>query len=153
MPWVRLPQNKGREPARDGYAPTMRTALVALPWALVLVFASVGCPRAGTDPAATTATAAPSPEWWMSLKDGKLHRGLDEAPIGLYAAGNMENGRFAPGGEIEGDGPLGAPGTEGWLDLATGAFIARGQPKPPPPFVEGAMTPSGFSPGSRKVVY
>lgn len=113
----------------------------------------VGCPKAGTDPAATTATAAPSPSWWMSLKDGKLHRGIDEAPIGLYAAGTMEGERFLPGGDIEGQGPIGESGNEGWLDLATGKFIAKGEPQPPPPFIEGAMTPSGFSPKSRKVTY
>jgi hypothetical protein len=111
------------------------------------------CPRAGTDPQATTATAAPSPPWWMSLKDGELHRGLDEAPIGLYAPGDMEGDRFMPGGDIEGDGPIGAAGTPGWLDLRTGRFIAKGEPQPPPPFIEGAMTPSGFSPKSRKVTY
>jgi len=118
-----------------------------------------GCPRAGTDPQSTTATAAPSPPWWMSLKDGKLHRGLDEAPIGLYAAGDVSDeeggkqGVFVPGGEIEGDGPIGAPGTAGWLDLQTGRFVEKGQPQPPPPYVEGNMTPGGFSPRSRKVAY
>lgn len=115
------------------------------------------CPKAGTD-AATTATAAPSPPWWMSLKDGKLHRGLDEAPIGLYAAGDVEKApdgteRFVPGGDIEGQGPIGAEGTKGWLDLATGKFIAGTEPKPPPPYIEGTMTPGGFSPASRKIAY
>ena len=131
-------------------------ALVALA-TLVAGALGAGCPKAGTD-AATTATAAPSPPWWMSLKDGKLHRGLDEAPIGLYAAGDVEEGpdgaeRFVPGGDIEGQGPVGAEGTRGWLDLATGRFVAATEPKPPPPYVEGAMTPSGFSPSTRKVTY
>jgi hypothetical protein len=130
-------------------------ALCALMFA-VTTFFFAGCPKAGTD-SATTATAAPSPPWWMSLKDGRLHRGLDEAPIGLYAAGDVEKTgdieRFVPGGDIEGQGPIGAPGTEGWLDLATGKFITSTEPKPPPPFVEGTMTPSGFSPKTRKISY
>lgn len=130
--------------------------LVALAFILSLVATTTACPKAGTD-AATTATAAPSPPWWMSLKDGRLHRGLDEAPIGLYAAGDVEKvadaERFVPGGDVEGQGPVGAPGTEGWLDLATGKFIASTEPKPPPPYVEGAMTPSGFSPKTRKISY
>ena len=113
----------------------------------------VGCPKAGTDPAATTATAAPSPPWWMSIKDGKLHRGLDEAPIGLYAPGDMEGDRFVPGGEIEGSGPIDARGDEAWLDLATGKIIKAGEPLPPPPFVSGSLTPGGFSPASRTIHY
>jgi hypothetical protein len=127
----------------------MRSALLTL----AVVVTTLGCPKAGTDPAATTATAAPSPTWWMSLKDGKLHRGLDEAPIGLYAAGDMQGDRFAPAGDIEGDGPIGAGGDEGWLDLATGKFIAKSEPEPPPPSIAGHMTPSGFSPSSRKIRY
>jgi hypothetical protein len=120
---------------------------------LVALYGAAGCPKAGTDPAATTATAAPSPPWWMSLKDGKLHRGLDEAPIGLYVAGDMEDDRFSPGGDVEGDGPIGAAGEEGWLDLRTGAFVKRGEPEPPPPVVDGHRTPAGFSPTSRRVRY
>ena len=120
---------------------------------LLVVATTSGCPRAGTDPAATTATAAPSPPVWMSLKDGKLHSGLEEAPIGLYVGGDKQDGAFAPGGDIEGDGPIGANGEEGWLDLKTGTFVKKSEPQPPPPYVEGAMTPSGFSPKSRKVVY
>ena len=120
---------------------------------IFLVVTSLGCPKAGSDPAATTATAAPSPVWWMSMKDGKLHRGLDEAPIGLYAAGDMEGERFVPGGDIEGQGPVASDGTEGWLDLATGRFIAKGEPQPLTPYVPGAMTPSGFSPSTRKIAY
>lgn len=132
-------------------AMTLPRALASAAALLVVLVAA--CPKAGTDPQAATATAAPSPVWWMSLKDGKLHRGLDEAPIGLYAAGDMEGERFVPGGDIEGSGPLGAAGTEGWLDLATGKFIAKTEPAPPPPYIEGAMTPSGFSPKGRKVTY
>ena len=130
-------------------APVALAVIATLACAALLL---VACPKAGAD-AATTATAAPSPTWWMSLKDGKLHRGLDEAPIGLYAAGDVEAERFVPGGDIEGQGPIGAEGTAGWLDLATGKFIAHSEPQPPPPYLEGAMTPSGFSPKSRKVVY
>src|SRR4051794_38208970 len=93
--------------------------------AMCLVFGVVvvaACPKAGVDKA-ETATAAPSPPWWMSLKDGKLHRGLDEAPIGLYAAGDKTGDRFAPTGDVEGAGPVGESGTKGWLDLATGQFV------------------------------
>lgn len=125
-----------------------RVALVA-----ALATTTLACPQAGTDPAATTATAAPSPAWWMSVKDGKLHRGLDEAPIGLYAAGDMEGERFVPGGDIEGQGPVNSSGTEGWLDLTTGRFVPKTEAQPPSPYLEGAMTPSGFSPKSRKVAY
>lgn len=113
------------------------------------------CPKAGTDKA-ETATAAPSPPFWMSVKDGKLHRGLDEAPLGLYAAGDVDPttpNRFIPSGDVEGSGPVGASGKKGWLDLATGQFIDESAPKPPPPFVAGAMTPAGFSPSSRAVHY
>jgi hypothetical protein len=121
---------------------------------IVAGLALAACPKAGTDPAATTATAAPSPAWWLSFKDGKLHRGLDEAPIGLYAGGDMEGERFVPGGDIEGQGPVGsATGAEGWLDLATGRFIAKGEPQPPPPYVEGTLTASGFQPRSRRIAY
>ena len=119
----------------------------------VIVAAGLGCPKAGTDPAATTATAAPSPAWWMSMKDGKLHRGLDEAPIGLYLAGDLAGDRFVPGGDIEGQGPVTTEGTAAWLDLATGHFINEGEPPPPPPYVEGSMTKNGFSPKSRSVSY
>lgn len=129
---------------------TRTTLAVAL---VVGLASTLACPTAGTDPAATTATAAPSPAWWMSVKDGKLHRGLDEAPIGLYAAGDMEGERFVPGGDIEGQGPVGSSGTAGWLDLATGRFVPKTEAPPPPPSLEGAMTPSGFSPKSRKVAY
>jgi hypothetical protein len=111
------------------------------------------CPKAGTDPAATTATAAPSPPTWMSLRDGGLHSGLEEAPIGLYVGGDTVDGVFMPGGDVEGDGPIGAAGTPGFLDLKTGRFVPRGEPQPPPPYIEGAMTPHGFSPRSRKVAY
>lgn len=120
---------------------------------LVLV-AVVGaaCPKAGTE-AATTATAAPSPHWWMSVKDGKLHRGLDEAPIGLYVGGDMEGEQFTPGGPIEGSGPVGSTGEPVVLELRTGRFVKEGEPRPAPPYVEGALTPAGFSPRSRQVVY
>ena len=122
---------------------------VGLGWSVGL---TIGCPKAGVDKP-ETATAAPSPPWWISLKDGKLHRGLDEAPIGLYAAGDKSAERFVPTGDVEGAGPVGESGTKGWLDLATGQFVDTSKPKPPPPFIDGAMTPSGFSPASRKITY
>jgi hypothetical protein len=110
-----------------------------------------GCPKAGVDKA-ETATAAPSPPWWMSLKDGHVHRGLDEAPIGLYVTGDKTD-RFQPSGDVEGSGPVAATGEAGALDLVSGKFTKDSEPKPPPPYVDGAMTPSGFSPSSRKVHY
>jgi hypothetical protein len=119
---------------------------------VVAALGLLGCPKAGVDKA-ETATAAPSPPAWMSLKDGKVHRGLDEAPIGLYAAGDDEGGRFTPSGDVEGAGPIGESGTKGWLDLATGKFVPDTGPQPPPPFIDGTMTPSGFSPSSRKIHY
>ena len=130
----------------------MRAAFPAL-LVVVALLAFTACPKAGTDPQADTATAAPSPPWWLSIKDGKLHRGLDEAPIGLYASGDMNGERFAPGGNIEGAGPVGEKGTEAWLDLATGKVIKAGEPLPPPPYVAGNLTASGFSPSSRKIHY
>src|SRR3954469_15765342 len=117
----------------------LRTVLAMCLVVGVVVVAA--CPKAGVDKA-ETATAAPSPPYWMSLKDGKLHRGLDEAPIGLYAAGDVGTAssgrpgaeRFQPSGDIEGQGPLGEKsGTAGTLDLAPGPFVPDGQPKPPPP--------------------
>jgi hypothetical protein len=119
---------------------------------VVVTVALSACPKAGTDKA-ETATAAPSPAWWMSLKDGKLHRGLDEAPIGLYAAGDMQGERFVPNGDVEGAGPVGEAGTAGWLDLATGKFVDENGPKPPPPYIAGHRTPSGFSPEGRHITY
>ena len=127
-----------------------------LPAGLLLVLvglsAQLGCPRAGAD-SPTTATAAPSPSWWMSIKDGKLHRGLDEAPVGLYLGGDLEGEQFAPGGDIEGSGALGAAGEPVVLELRTGRVVKAGEPRPAPPLVDGALTPSGFSPKTRKVTY
>src|SRR5947199_237065 len=54
----------------------LERTLLALSLVLGLVVVAA-CPKAGVDKA-ETATAAPSPPWWMSLKDGKLHRGLDD---------------------------------------------------------------------------
>src|SRR5690349_3536124 len=54
------------------YVVPMRTFAVVVFAVLVAVVS--GCPKAGVDKS-TTATAAPSPPYWMSLKDGKLHRG------------------------------------------------------------------------------
>ncbi len=141
-------------PAPRARATRITAAVVVALGAMAM---ATGCPKAGVDKP-TTATAAPSPPWWMSIKDGKLHRGLDEAPIGLYAAGEQAGadggaGRFVPGGDIEGSGPIGDKGTPGFLDLATGTFVNKSEPHPPPPYIEGAMTPSGFSPASRHVVY
>lgn len=129
--------------------------LTALSWTALSWTALSGlaaCPKAGTE-AATTATAAPSPNWWMSLKDGQLHRGLDEAPIGLYVGGDMEGGQFSPGGNIEGSGPLGAKGEPALMDLRSGRISKTSEPRPAPPFVEGTLTPAGFSPRSRTVTY
>lgn len=121
--------------------------------ALLAVGAALGgCPKAGAD-APTTATAAPSPSWWMSVADGKLHRGLDEAPAGLYVGGEHDGARFVPGGDIEGSGAVGATGAPAVLELASGRVLAATEPRPAPPLVEGAITPGGFSPSSRKVTY
>ncbi len=110
------------------------------------------CPKAGAD-SPTTATAAPSPNWWLSVADGKLHRGLDEAPVGLYVGGDRDGERFAPGGDIEGSGRIGAAGEPAVLELATGRIVKASEARPPPPIVEGTLTPSGFSPKTRKVTY
>lgn len=127
-------------------------ALPLLVASSLMALALCACPKAGAD-AATTATAAPSPNWWMSVKDGQLHRGLDEAPIGLYVGGDMEGERFSPGGNIEGNGPIGADGEPAVLDLRTGRVVKAPEPRPPPPSVDGTLTPAGFSPKSRKVTY
>lgn len=129
----------------------MRIRLLAL-GALSCGALLAACPKAGTE-SATTATAAPSPNWWMSLKDGQLHRGLDEAPIGLYVGGDMEGEQFAPGGNIEGNGPIGAAGEPVMLELRTGRLVKPPEPPPPPPYVEGTLTAVGFSPKTRKVTY
>ena len=112
----------------------------------------LGCPKAGAD-SPTTATAAPSPSWWMSIKDGELHHGLDEAPTGLYLGGDLEGEQFAPGGDIEGSGPIGAAGEKVVLELRTGRVVKAGEPRPAPPLVDGTLTTSGFSPKTRKVTY
>lgn len=119
---------------------------------LGVVVALAACPKAGAD-SPTTATAAPSPNWWMSVADGQLHRGLDEAPQGLYVGGDREGERFAPGGDIEGSGQVGAAGEPAVLELATGRVVKAGEPRPAPPFVEGTLSPAGFSPTTRKVRY
>ncbi|MCC7107764.1 MAG: hypothetical protein IT382_00620 [Deltaproteobacteria bacterium] len=128
----------------------LAACLTALSWTALSGLAA--CPRAGTE-AATTATAAPSPNWWMSLKDGQLHRGLDEAPIGLYVGGDMEGEHFSPGGNIEGNGPFDAKGEPAVMDLRSGRVSKASEPRPAPPFVEGTLTPAGFSPRSRTVTY
>jgi hypothetical protein len=122
------------------------------PLLLLVALQLSGCPKAGTE-AATTATAAPSPNCWMSLMDGKLHRGLDEAPIGLYVGGDLEGEQFNPGGDVEGNGPIGQAGDAAVLELRTGHIVKATEPRPAPPLLEGALTPSGFSPRSRKVTY
>ncbi|MBI1945216.1 MAG: hypothetical protein HYS27_05945 [Deltaproteobacteria bacterium] len=127
----------------------MRGALLLV---LVALTALAGCPKAGAD-SPTTATAAPSPNWWMSIADGKLHRGLDEAPVGLYVGGDQDGERFAPGGDIEGSGAVGAAGEPAVLELATGRVLKASEPRPPPPFVDGTLTAAGFSPKTRKVSY
>ncbi|MCC7075405.1 MAG: hypothetical protein IT383_29100 [Deltaproteobacteria bacterium] len=118
----------------------------------LMVTGLAGCPKAGAD-APTTATAAPSPTWWMSLSDGKLHRGLDEAPVGLYLGGEHDGERFVPGGDIEGNGAIGAKGEPAVLELSSGRMVKGSEPRPAPPLVDGALTADGFSPSSRKVRY
>jgi hypothetical protein len=118
---------------------------------LTLVIVGMACPRAGTDPQATTATAAPSPPHWMSVSDGKLHQGLDDAPIGLYVGGELEGGMFKPGGDVEGQGPVAQPGAPAYLQLSTGSIVVE---KPMPPYLEGTRATDGtFSPKSRKIIY
>ncbi len=91
---------------------------------------------------------------YMLLADGSIHSDLEGPPKGLFARGYFQDDKFFPEGNIEGEGPLGASGSPGWMEFFTGTFYGMQTSRPPfPPYVEGYMTPDGFQPSSRRVVY
>jgi hypothetical protein len=67
----------------------------------------------------------------------------------------MVDGRFAPRGDVVGDGPLGEAGAPGWVELCDPSFHGAQTGRPPfPPYVEGFRLPDGaFVPSTRRVVY
>ena len=128
-----------------------RAFRLTLPVAIACAALAVtACAKPNDSGKATTATAAPSPPQWMRLSDGSLHAGLDEAPKGLYVGGDLKDGHFTPGGDIEGDGATDVSGTPAWLELTTGHIV---EAQPQPPYVAGTRGPAGFAPKSRKVTY
>jgi len=91
---------------------------------------------------------------YMLLADGSIHSELEGQPKGLFVRGYFQDDKFVPEGNIEGEGTLGASGHPGWMELFTGIFFGMQTSRPPfPPYVEGYMTPEGFQPSSRQVVY
>jgi hypothetical protein len=126
------------------------------PLMLVVVVAPLACSKdeRSNDPVPATATAAPSPPAWLSVKDGKIHSGLEDAPIGLYVAGDTEDGRFVPGGDVEGQGPSGdVEGEKGFLALSTGTFVAGTTPPPPPWLAVTRAADGSYVAMSRRVTY
>ncbi len=93
---------------------------------------------------------------YMLIADGNIHSDSEEppTPIGLFVRGYFQDDRFFPEGNIEGRGSLGDSGQPGWMELFTGTFYGIQTPRPPfPPYIEGYMTPEGFQPSSRRVIY
>jgi len=91
---------------------------------------------------------------FMFLADGSIHPELKELPKGFFVREYFQDDKFVPEGNIEGEGPLGASGHPGWMELYTGTFYGMQTSRPPfPPYVEGYMTSEGFQPSSKRVVY
>jgi hypothetical protein len=138
-----------------------RSARAAAGWtALALTTLITGAcagPGASAAPASTSArpVITDHQRGWFSLADGAVHLAGDDEPVGLYVSGVIEGGRFVPEGDVLGQGPIGASGTPGWLELLDGGFHPRHEGREPGrPYVAGTMTAEGvFSPGSRQVAY
>lgn len=92
---------------------------------------------------------------YMLIADGSIHSELEGPPKGgLFVRGFFQDDRFFPEGNIEGEGSLGTSGHPGWMELFTGTFYRMQTSRPPfPPYVEGYMTPDGFKPSSKRVIY
>ena len=91
---------------------------------------------------------------YMIIADGSIHSDAEGSPTGLFVRGYFQDNRFFPEGNIEGEGQLGASGQPGWMELSTGTFYGIQVSRPPfPPYIEGYMTPDGFQPSSRRVIY
>ena len=92
---------------------------------------------------------------YLVLTDGSIHDGGSYPAASLYVKGTLDQGRFMPQGDIEGEGALGEAGQPGWMELADGAFHGDMTSRPPfPPFVRGFRSPQGeFRPKSRQVQY
>jgi hypothetical protein len=91
----------------------------------------------------------------LLLADGSVHLTTEGEPTGLYVGGVIEGGRFAPEGDVLGEGPMEQAGAVGWLELLDQSFYAAQSGRAPvPPYVEGAMTAEGlFRPSTRRVAY
>jgi hypothetical protein len=93
---------------------------------------------------------------YMYLADGSIHSEAEGSPKDLFVSGYIQEDKFFPEGDIEGKGPLGTSGYPGWMELfgTQGTFHGMETARPPfPPYVEGYMTPDGFQPSSRRVIY
>lgn len=90
---------------------------------------------------------------YLELASGKVLRG-GAPPSGFFVRGRMQEGRFIPEGDVEGDGQLGDSGMPGWLEVADGSFHGDQTARPPfPPFIRGVQSSSGeFRPTSREIV-
>lgn len=90
---------------------------------------------------------------FLLLEDGSVHDGAP--PEGLYVKGRRDGERFAPTGDVEGEGLLGEAGQPGWMELSSGTFYGDQTGRPPaPPYLRGYREPSGtFRPASRTVTY
>ena len=67
---------------------------------------------------------------YVLFNDCSIHPDSDGAPSGLYVRGRLEEGRFVPEGEVQGEGPVGAStGTPGWVELRP-APTAQNQSRP-----------------------
>ena len=136
-----------------------RTARATAPAIVALAALLAACAGGGAVPASRAAPARPvitdQQRGFLSLADGAVHLAGDGEPSGLYVAGVVEGGRFVPEGDVLGQGPIGAAGTPGWLDLLDGGFHPRQDDREPPhPCIEGTMSAEGsFSPASRQVMY
>ncbi len=134
--------------------------------ALALCLCEPGCkspplppaePTASPPKAAAPAVAVDGPAFLL-LATGQTQLQGSNEPVGLYVAGVIESGRFAPQGDVQGDGELageGEDGQPGWMELIDGSFYgAQTARAPTPPYVQGRMDAEGlFHPTSRRVVY
>src|SRR5688500_10313403 len=90
---------------------------------------------------------------YLRLSDGRMQRG-GAGPGERCLQGTVGDGRFTPGGDVQGDGAVGeAGGMPGWMELATGTFQGDQTARPPfPPYIRGTRLPDGrFQPAYRSV--
>ena len=78
---------------------------------------------------------------YVLFNDCSIHPDSDGAPSGLYVRGRLEEGRFVPEGEVQGEGPVGAStGTPGWVELRDERFRPAMIARPTlPPYVDALL--------------